>query len=318
LSCLPRKGSFNWQDEDKFDHSQKTSKEQTQNERKPLSQNTNRKMNKSLCKLEQSRILRESEIRSNKVELKIKMPRKLNRQTNTFHFIIIQAIDLNTKLCVAECWSNEFTLWSHSRYLKKNSQNQRTKLQHHMKDEKYAFNEKETRPTGCGLSIVGPEQISDRLLTGKYVRFPILDFDGKLNQCSSVMLQFWLAETHSDKPCLSKEMKSDKSTSQEYDNEEISIPTLNENNLTFEQDSWMNSESSILDNEVLVSQEPDLLNSCIDSQYLSTMQDDLSQQCWDEFQFSQPTIFDFNDTSLFSFCDMPDLQQNQLVSDFNM
>jgi len=161
-------------------------------------------MNNIYIKLEECRLLNHSEIKGDQVELRINIARKSNRQTNIKYKVLIQAIDLDRKLCLAECSSNEFTMVSHSRYLDPNMQQQRLELQRHTEEKKKRKFEEITHRTGFGLSCVGLQQVSGRLLTGQFVRFPILSLDGRFASCSNVLLQYWLVQLYPGQNCLNQ------------------------------------------------------------------------------------------------------------------
>jgi len=154
-------------------------------------------MNVILIRL-QDRLVNYCEINKDQVDLKINLGIKSKRQTHTRHQLLIQAWDLNRNLCMAECSSNEFTLVSHSRYLNLDIQQQRLKLQRHLEDQNNDILERQTHPNGFALSYVGLQQVSGRILTGQYVRFPSLSFGGTLQGCSNVVLRLWLVQLSSN------------------------------------------------------------------------------------------------------------------------
>jgi len=142
-----------------------------------------------------------SELADGQKRIKVKMIKKKDRKTNTGYFIIIKALD-NTNAVLAECTSNVFTVWSHSRYLEGNSRDQRRILHRHVDNQKAPKMEKEHIPAGFALSCLGSQQISGRILTGQFVRFPFLYFGDTLRKDVLAKVEVTLVQMPSYQPSL--------------------------------------------------------------------------------------------------------------------
>jgi len=248
-------------------------------------------MNNIYIKLEDCRLLNNSEIKGDQVELRINLAKKSNRQTQTKYQIIIQAIDLDRKLCLAECSSNEFTMVSHSRYLDPNMQQQRLELQRHTEAKKKRKFEEETHETGFGLSCVGLQQISGRLLTGQYVRFPILSLGGRFTGCSNVLLQYWLVQLYPGQEYLHQLVPCEYAhicqveDSMECEEEDLFLSGSCEKNII---ELYCETEVDIPQPEQTQILEPEELQ----------LQNSFQTQ---NFEFSQPQNFEFSQPQNFEF-----------------
>jgi len=135
-----------------------------------------------------------SEIATGQKRMKIKIIKGKDKTPQTKFYVLIQARNINTNEVIAEYMTNNFTIRSHARYLEEPLQNQRRSLHHIVDSHIGAQIEREQHPSGFALSYLGSQQVSGRILTGQFVRFPILYFGNALREDASARVEVTLIQ----------------------------------------------------------------------------------------------------------------------------